>query len=211
MLAALGFFPSSTDTPLFIQYGTTPFYIIVYIDDMELATPNRATLASLKVELLRRHTCTDLGELRRYLRLQITRDKALRTITQTQLHMVQYILDRFRLQLSYAGASGPQSWWGASYDVTILMSSRVYCFSLGVGAVSWRSTRSSSVEHSSCEAEIYEEAMASQELRWLTFLLTDLGEPSRSATVLFADNKAMILLCQELRLEGRVKHIQFLC
>ncbi|CAI7898229.1 unnamed protein product [Closterium sp. NIES-53] len=31
-----------------------------------------------------------------------------------------------------------------------------------------------------CEAEIYAEAMAAQELRWLTYLLTDLGEQPRS-------------------------------
>ncbi|CAI7821868.1 unnamed protein product [Closterium sp. NIES-53] len=49
--------------------------------------------------------------------------------------------------------------------------------------------------------------MAAQELRWLTFLLTDLGEWPSSAPTLFADNKAMILLCQEPRLESRVKHI----
>ncbi|CAI7806135.1 unnamed protein product [Closterium sp. NIES-53] len=33
---------------------------------------------------------------------------------------------------------------------------------------------------SSCEAEIYAGAMAAQELRWLTYLLTDLGEQPRS-------------------------------
>ncbi|CAI7810454.1 unnamed protein product [Closterium sp. NIES-53] len=33
---------------------------------------------------------------------------------------------------------------------------------------------------SSCEAEIYAGAMAAQELRWLTYLLTDLGEVPRS-------------------------------
>ncbi|CAI7798789.1 unnamed protein product, partial [Closterium sp. NIES-53] len=36
---------------------------------------------------------------------------------------------------------------------------------------------------SSCEAEIYAGAMASQELRWLTYLLTDLGEQPRSPPV----------------------------
>ncbi|CAI7891517.1 unnamed protein product [Closterium sp. NIES-53] len=34
---------------------------------------------------------------------------------------------------------------------------------------------------SSCEAEIYAGAMAAQELRWLTYLLTDLGERPRSS------------------------------
>ncbi|CAI7738926.1 unnamed protein product [Closterium sp. NIES-53] len=67
-----------------------------------------------------------------------------------------------------------------------------YTFSLGSGLVSWRSTRSSSVLSSSCEAEIYAGAMAAQELRWLTYLLTDLGEQPRSPPVLYVDNKAMI-------------------
>ncbi|CAI7924247.1 unnamed protein product [Closterium sp. NIES-53] len=38
---------------------------------------------------------------------------------------------------------------------------------------------------SSCEAEIYTGAMAAQELRWLTYLLTDLGEVPRSPPVLY--------------------------
>ncbi|CAI7848708.1 unnamed protein product [Closterium sp. NIES-53] len=70
-----------------------------------------------------------------------------------------------------------------------------------------KSTRSSSVLSSNCEAEIYAGAMAAQELRWLTYLLTDLGEQPRSPPVLYVDNKAMIALCQEHRLEHRTKHI----
>ncbi|CAI7908966.1 unnamed protein product [Closterium sp. NIES-53] len=60
---------------------------------------------------------------------------------------------------------------------------------------------------SSCEAEIYTGAMAAQELRWLTYLLTDLGERPRSSPVLYVDNKAMIALCHEHKLEHRTKHI----
>ncbi|CAI7895661.1 unnamed protein product [Closterium sp. NIES-54] len=45
------------------------------------------------------------------------------------------------------------------------------------------------------------------ELRWLTYLLTDLGEPPRSPPVLYVDNKAMLALCREQRLEHRTKHI----
>ncbi|CAI7728885.1 unnamed protein product [Closterium sp. NIES-53] len=45
------------------------------------------------------------------------------------------------------------------------------------------------------------------ELRWLTYLLTDLGEAPRSRSVLYVDNKAMLTLCQEHRLEHRTKHI----
>ncbi|CAI7869396.1 unnamed protein product [Closterium sp. NIES-53] len=61
-------------------------------------------------------------------------------------------------------------------DSATQRSTQGYTFSLGSGSVSWRSTRSSSLLSSSCEAEIYAGAMAAQELRWLTYLLTDLGE-----------------------------------
>ncbi|CAI7846157.1 unnamed protein product [Closterium sp. NIES-54] len=49
--------------------------------------------------------------------------------------------------------------------------------------------------------------MAGQELRWVTYLLTDLGERPRSPLVMYVDNKAMIALCQEQRMEHRTKHI----
>ncbi|CAI7884443.1 unnamed protein product [Closterium sp. NIES-53] len=70
----------------------------------------------------------------------------------------------------------------ASYidDSATQRSSQGYTFSLSSGSVSWRSTRSSSVLSSSCEAEIYAGAMAAQELHWLTYLLIDLGEQPRS-------------------------------
>ncbi|CAI5960021.1 unnamed protein product [Closterium sp. NIES-64] len=61
-------------------------------------------------------------------------------------------------------------------DQATQRSSQGYTFSLGSGSISWRATRSSSVLGSYCEAEIYAGAMAAQELHWLTYLLTDLGE-----------------------------------
>ncbi|CAI7913003.1 unnamed protein product [Closterium sp. NIES-54] len=92
-------------------------------------------------------------------------------------------------------------------DLATLRSSQGYTFSLGSGSVSWRSICPSSFLSSSCEAEIYAGAMAAQELRWLTYLLTDLGEPPRFPPMLYIDNKAMISLCQEHILEHRTKHI----
>ncbi|CAI7751806.1 unnamed protein product [Closterium sp. NIES-53] len=70
-------------------------------------------------------------------------------------------------------------------DQATQRSSQGYTFSLGSGSVSWRATRSSS----------------------LTYVLTDLGEPPRSPRVLYVDNKAMLALCREQRLEHRTKHI----
>ncbi|CAI7835995.1 unnamed protein product, partial [Closterium sp. NIES-53] len=58
-----------------------------------------------------------------------------------------------------------------------------------------------------CEAEIYAGAMAPQELRWLTYLLSVLGEWHRSPPVVYVNNKAMVALCWEQRLEHKTKHI----
>ncbi|CAI7810037.1 unnamed protein product [Closterium sp. NIES-54] len=77
-LAALGFAPSTADPSLFLRTDTSlpPFYILVYVNDLVFATADIAGLAHVKSELQKRHTCTDLGELRSYLGLQITRDRA---------------------------------------------------------------------------------------------------------------------------------------
>ncbi|CAI7864525.1 unnamed protein product, partial [Closterium sp. NIES-54] len=282
-LAALGFAPSTADPSLFLRTDTSlpPFYVLVYVDDLVFAIADTEALALVKSELQKRHTCTDLGELR----------------TLTQSHMVQQVLQRFGFTWSSAQAtplaighslsappsdesvesSGPYpelvgclmylmtctrpdlayplgllaryvapgrhrkvhmdaakrvlrylcstSGMGlvlrgrgdvvltghsdASWvdDQATQRSSQGYTFSLGSGSVSWRSTRSSSVLGSSCEAEIYATAMAAQELCWLTYLLTDLGERPRSPPVLYVDNKAAIALCQEHKLEHRTKHI----
>ncbi|CAI7873526.1 unnamed protein product, partial [Closterium sp. NIES-54] len=64
-------------------------------DNLVFATADTEALAHVKSELQKRHTCTDLGELTSYLGLPITRDRAQRTITLTQSHMVQQVLQRF--------------------------------------------------------------------------------------------------------------------
>ncbi|CAI7932703.1 unnamed protein product [Closterium sp. NIES-54] len=298
-LAALGFAPATADPSLFLRIDTSlpPFYVLVYVDDLVFAHADTEALTLVKSELQKRHTYTDLGELRSYLGLQITRDRARRTITLTQSHMVHQVLQRFGFQFSspqptplstshslsappsdeYVELSGPypelvgclmylmictrpdlaytlsllaryvapgrhrKGHWDvakrvlrylcstsgmglvlggrgpivltghadASWvdDSATQRSSQGYTFSLGFDSVSWWSTCLSSVLSSNCEAEIYAGAMAAQELRWLTYLLTDLGEQSRSPPVLYVDNKAMIALCQEHILEHKTKHI----
>ncbi|CAI7854690.1 unnamed protein product [Closterium sp. NIES-54] len=294
-LATLGFAPATADLSLFLRTDTSlpPFYV----DNLVFATTDTEALTLVKSELQKRHTCTNLGELRSYLGLQITRDRARRTITLTQSHMVHQVLQRFGFQFSLPqptplstshslsappsdesvepsgpypqlvgcliylmtctrsdlmyplsllaryvapgrhrkvygdaakrvlrylcstsgmglvlGGRGPDvltSHADASWvdDSATQRSSQGYTFSLGSGSVSWRSTRRSSVLSSNCEAEIYAGAMAAQELHWLTYLLTDLGDQPRWSPVLYVDNKSMIALCQEHRLEHRTKHI----
>ncbi|CAI7907048.1 unnamed protein product, partial [Closterium sp. NIES-53] len=236
-LASLGFAPSTADPSLFLCTDTSlpPFYILVYVDDLVFATADTAGLAHMKSELQKRHTCTDLEPSGPYPEL-VGCLMYLMTCTRPDLAYPLSILARYvapgrhrpehmaaakRVLRYLCSTSGLGLVLGGRRPVVLTghadaswaddratqRSSQVYTFSLGSGSVSWRSTRSSSVLSSSCEAEIYAGAMAAQELRWLTYLLTDLGEPPRSPPVLYVDNKAMLALCREHRLEHRTKHI----
>ncbi|CAI7806660.1 unnamed protein product [Closterium sp. NIES-53] len=99
-LVALGFIRSTADPSLFLPTDTSlpPFYVLVYVDDLVFATADTEALTLVKFELLNRHTCTDLDELRSYLGLQITRERAQRTITLTQSHMLHQVLQCFGFQ-----------------------------------------------------------------------------------------------------------------
>ncbi|CAI7807991.1 unnamed protein product [Closterium sp. NIES-53] len=244
-LAALDFFSLSADPSLFVRHGSTPFFVLVYVDDLVFATPDRHALASMKEELQRRHTCTDIGELQRYLGVQITRDMAARTIMLTQSHMVEQILTRFffsftkvqptPLAMDY-GLTAPPSdepfesrgpypelvgclihqpshWYAARRVVKHVVSTSGMGLVLGgKQPVTLTGYSDSSwvddAELLRCEAEVHAAAMAAQELRWLSFLLTDLGERPRSSPVLFTDNMSAVLLCEEPQLVGKAKHIQ---
>ncbi|CAI7848339.1 unnamed protein product, partial [Closterium sp. NIES-53] len=197
--------------------------------DLVFATADTEALAHVKSELQKRHTCTDLGELTSYLALRITRDRAQRTITLTQSHMVQQVLQRFGFTYSSLHStplptghslsappsdesvepSGPYPELVGCLITTgmgLVLGGRAQVVLTGHADASWVDDLATQ-RSSSCEAEIYAGAMATLELRWLTYLLTDLGEPPRSPPVLYVDNKAMLALCQEHRLEHKTKHI----
>ncbi|CAI7778566.1 unnamed protein product, partial [Closterium sp. NIES-53] len=263
-LAALGFAPSTAGLSLFLRTDTSlpPLYVLVYVDNLVFATADTESLTLVKSEVQKRHTCTDLGELRSYLGLEITL---------TQSHMVHQVLQCFgfrysspqstplptghslsappfdesvepsgvypelvgclmylmtytRPDLAYPlsilaryvapGRNRPEHWEAAKRVLCYLCSTSSMGLVLGgrgpvvlTGHADASWVDDLATQHSSCEAEIYTGGMAAQDLRWLTYLLTDLGERPGSSPVLYVDNKAMIALCQEHRLEQRMKHI----
>ncbi|CAI7805506.1 unnamed protein product, partial [Closterium sp. NIES-53] len=207
-LAALGFAPSTADPSLFLRTDATlpPFYVLVYVDDLVFATADTEALA----HVLQRFGFTYSSPLSTPLPTghSLSAPPSDESVEPSGPYpdFVGYLITlgmglvlggRARVVLT---GHADASWVD---DLATQQSSQGYTFSLGSGSVSWRSTRSSSVLSSSCEAEIYAVAMAAQELRWLTYLLTDLGEAPRSPLVFYVDNKAMLALCQE----HRTKHI----
>ncbi|CAI7864825.1 unnamed protein product [Closterium sp. NIES-53] len=202
-LAALGFALATADPSVFLRTDTSlpPFYVLVYVDDLIFLTAYTEALTLGKSELQKRHTCTNLGPSA--LRLPV-----LPATAHSSVYHPSLLAPPLDKSVELSGPYPELATWHP--DSATQRSSQGHTFSLGSGSVSWRSTHSSSVLSSSCEAEIYAGAMAAQELRWLTYLLTDLGEQPRSPPVLYVDNKAMIALCQEHRLEHTTKHIALL-
>ncbi|CAI7736319.1 unnamed protein product [Closterium sp. NIES-53] len=198
-VATLVFTPSTADPSLFLRTDTslTPFYVLMYVDDLVFATAHTEALT-----LLKSFSALDSSSPCHSLLLCLP-------ATRSQLHLWTSPMSGMGLMLGGQGPFVLTSHANASWvdDSPTHRSTQGYTFNLGSGSISWRSTRSSSVLISSYVAEIYAWAMAAQELRWLTYLLTDLGEQPRSPPVLYVDNKAMIALCQEHRLEHRTKHI----
>ncbi|CAI7846694.1 unnamed protein product [Closterium sp. NIES-53] len=299
VLLSLDFHPSSADPTLFIRRHSEPFYILVYVDDFILVAKDSAQMTSVQAALSKALQMKDLGDLKHYLRMEITRDRQARTISLSQEFYIDNVLKRFEMELctpvatplplqhlltapavptpeacsepypelvgslmyammctrpdlaypvsvlsryvapgrftdlhwkaakrvlrylqgtkshvlTLGGLSPPrlEGYTDSSWadDQTDRRSSQGYCFTLGSGIVSWRSTRSSAISLSSCEAELYAGTMAAQEARWLTFLLQELGFP-QSAPTLWCDNHSTIHISQDPVYHTRTKHIELL-
>ncbi|CAI7930872.1 unnamed protein product [Closterium sp. NIES-54] len=219
-LAALGFAPSSADPSLFLRTDTTlpPFYVLVYVDDFVFATADTEALALVLQRFAFQFSSPQPTRLSTGHSLSAPPSDESVEPSDPYPELVgclMYLMTCTRPDLAYplsllaryvAPGRHRKVQWDAAKRAT-QRSSQGYTFRLGSSSVSWRSTCSSSLLSSSCEAEIYAGAMAAQELRWLTYLLTNLGERPRSPLVLYVDNKAMLALCHEQRLEHRTKHI----
>ncbi|CAI7769319.1 unnamed protein product [Closterium sp. NIES-53] len=218
-LAALGFTPSTTDSSLFLRTDTSlpPFYVLVYVDVLVFATADTQALTLVKSELQKRHTCTDLAPPSDE---SVEPSGPFPELVGCLMYLMTYTRPDLAYPLSllarYVAPDRHQKvHWDAAKRVL-----RYLCSTSGMGLVlggrgpvvltghadaSWVDD-SATQRSPSCEAEIYARAMAAHELRWLTYLLTDLGEQPRSPPLLYVDNKAMIALFREHILEHRTKH-----
>ncbi|CAI7890287.1 unnamed protein product [Closterium sp. NIES-53] len=123
----------------------------------------------------------------------------------------RYLRATFDLTLTLGGSSPPvfPGYSDSSYADSRpnRRSSQGYGFTLGSGLINWRSTRSSFVCLSTCEAELYACTLAAQEARWLSFLFARLGHSQPSVT-LSCDSASMIHLTENLVYHARSKHIE---
>jgi hypothetical protein len=92
-------------------------------------------------------------------------------------------------------------------DTDTRRSTTGYCFTLGGGAITWRSRRQPTVALSSTEAEYMAATEATTEAVWLRGFLYDLGFGPTSATTIYEDNQATIKLSENDVNHARTKHI----
>ncbi|CAI7802225.1 unnamed protein product [Closterium sp. NIES-54] len=212
ILLALGFAPSTADPSLFLRTNTSlpVFYVIVYVDDLVFATADTEAVALVLQRFGFQFFSPQPTPLPTGHSLSAPPSDESVEPSGPYLEFVgclMHVTTCTRPDLAYPLSLLARYVALGRHRKTTHRSTHGYSFSLSTGSISWRSTRSSSVLSSSSEAEIYAGAMATQELCWLTYLLTDLGERPRSPPVLYVNNKAMIALCQDQRLEHRMKHI----
>ncbi|CAI7889829.1 unnamed protein product [Closterium sp. NIES-53] len=150
-LAALGFAPATADPSLFLRTDTSlpPFYVLVYVDDLVFAIADTEAL-TLVLQLFGFYFSspqpTPLSTGH-----SLSAPPSDESVEPNGPHpelvgCLMYLMTCNRLDLTYP---------------------------LSLQA---RYVASADTESSSCEAEIYAGAMAAQVLRWLTYMLADLGE-----------------------------------
>ncbi|CAI7836179.1 unnamed protein product, partial [Closterium sp. NIES-53] len=174
ILAALGFAPSTADPSLFPPDPRSD-------ESVELSGPYPELVGCLMYLMM--CTRSDLAYPLSLLARYVAPCRHRKVHWDAAKRVLRYLCSTSGMGL-VLGGRGPVVLTGhanASWadDSATQRSSQGYTFSLGFGSVSWRSTRSSSVLSSSCEAEIYAGAMAE------IYLLTDLGEQPRSPPVLY--------------------------
>jgi len=73
--------------------------------------------------------------------------------------------------------------------------------------ISWTSKKQRTVAQSTCEAELYAEAAAIQEVLWLRGLLKELGLHVQTGSAVFGDNQSTIAVSQNGVRGERTKHV----
>lgn len=86
-----------------------------------------------------------------------------------------------------------------------------FCVLLGQSLISWKSKKQKVVSKSSCEAEYRALSYTSDEIVWISWLLTDLKSPSTSNHVLYCDSTAALHIAKNLVFHERTKHIERDC
>lgn len=97
-LKGIGFTPSLADPALFINTaGSGKAYLLVYVDDIIIATKSKAFSTDIKSKLLTAFDGRDLGPVTSFLGISITRDRVNRSLSMDQGHYTKELLATYKM------------------------------------------------------------------------------------------------------------------
>ena len=106
-LIKIGFMQSTLDHCLYIKEG---IYLAVWVDDLILIGRSMDAITEIKRRLGNEFEMKDLGELKNFLGIHVTRDRTARVLTIDQEAYTNTILERFNMQdskpVSHVSVSG---------------------------------------------------------------------------------------------------------
>nr|GMD10698.1 Retrovirus-related Pol polyprotein from transposon TNT 1-94 [Ipomoea batatas] len=198
-----GFSRSQYDSCVYFkEFSNGSFvYLLLYVDDMLIASPNMSLVEKLKSQLSNEFEMKDLGAAKKILGMEIHRDRQAGKLYLSQKKYVEKVLDRFNMSnckpvstplgahFKLSSDSCPKS------DVDV-----VNC------AISWKATLQSIVALSTTEAEYIAATEGVKEATWLLGLVMELGV-SQSQTVVFLDSQSVIHLTKNDTYHAKTKHI----
>jgi hypothetical protein len=98
VLCDLGFTRTYSDAGVYVyhlQEGGDTLFMILYVDDITILGSSLSKINDLKASLSSRYEMTDLGEIQSYLGVNITRDRANRTMEINQSDYIRDVVERF--------------------------------------------------------------------------------------------------------------------
>ena len=128
-------------------------------------------------------------------------------------HTLRYLKRTEGLKLTYSAPSDKtkeiligymDADWGTSWD---RKSTTGYVFTIGDGAICWKSRKQSTVALSSTEAEYLAATEAGKHTLWLLSLLVDLHLDDGNPILVYSDNMGSIALMHNPVQHDRTKHI----
>ncbi|GJR43670.1 retrovirus-related pol polyprotein from transposon TNT 1-94 [Tanacetum coccineum] len=218
----------------FKRFRNNDFIILLlYVDDMLVAGPNKDRISKLKAQLAREFDMKDLGPANKILWMFNMQDcKPISTLFPTNIKLSSKMSpssEKERMEISrvpYASAVGSlmfamictrpniahavgvvSQYMAEPGDLDGSKSTTGYVFTLSGETVSWVSKLQSVVAMSTTEAEYVAVAQASKEAVWLKMLLEELGHKQEKIT-LFCDNQSALYLARNPAFHSKTKHIR---
>ncbi|XP_020270654.1 LOW QUALITY PROTEIN: uncharacterized protein LOC109845793 [Asparagus officinalis] len=213
-IQAAGFVQSKADYSLFTcQKGKSFTALLIYVDDILITGNDANAIVALKQFLHSHFRIKDLGDLKYFLGIEVSRSKKGIFISQRK-YSLEILKDggflgakpvNFPMEQNIKLSDSGELLKDPSQSTT------GYCVFLGSSLISWWTKRQKTVSLSSAEAEYRAMTGTCCELSWLSSLLKDLRILHPKPALLYCDNTAALHIAANPVFHERTRHIEMDC